>query len=118
MASTCSSTDCAGCSCATKKGERRDFTGNEAVFDLWRNFAEELKEDLDKVLFLASHLMMCKKCFSAFERYHTLAKLIINKMKKALSVLKQDVEFPAIKKPRLNFDAGRFPHPHHLFHLV
>ena len=46
MASTCSSTDCAGCSCATKKGVRRDFTRNEAVFDLWKNFAEELKEDL------------------------------------------------------------------------
>ena len=42
-------------------------------------------------------LMMCKKCFSAFESYHTLAKLIINKMKKALSVFKQDAELPAIK---------------------
>ena len=42
----------------------------------------------------------------SFERYHTLAKLVINKMKKALSVLKQDVELLAIKKPRLDYDTG------------
>ena len=108
MASTsCSSSDCAGCGCATKKGERRDFTRNEAVFNLWKNFAEELKEDL----VVPMSLMMCKKCFSAFERYHTLATLIINNMKKALSVLKQDVELPAIKKARLDFDAGRESFP-------
>ena len=56
-------------------------------------------------------LMMCKKCFSAFERYRTLANQIINKMKKVLGVLKQDVEFPAIKKPRLGFGAGHESFP-------
>ena len=45
MASICNSTDCAGCGFATKKGERRDFTRNEAVLNLWNNFAEEQKED-------------------------------------------------------------------------
>ena len=49
--------------------------------------------------------------FSTFERYHTLAKLIINKMKKALSVLNQDVDLPAIKKPRLDFGVGRESFP-------
>ena len=60
-------------------------------FTYGRILKRNWKEDLNKVLFLASHLMMCKKCFLAFERHHTLAKLIINKMKSALSVLKQDV---------------------------
>ena len=58
-----------------------------------------------------SSAYVLKKCFSAFEKYHTLAKLIINKMNKALSVLKQDVELPGIKKPRLDFDAGRESFP-------
>ena len=79
----------------------------EAVFNIWKNFAEELNE----ALVMRMSLMMCKKCFSTFERYHTLAKLIINNMKKALSVLNQDVELPAIKKPRLDFDVGRESFP-------
>ena len=79
MASTCVVLQTLRCGCATKKGERRDFTRNEAVFNLWKNFAEEPKKDL----VVPMSLMMCKKCFTAFERYHTPAKLIINKMKKA-----------------------------------
>ena len=46
-----------------KKGERRDFTRNEAVFNLRKNFAEELND-----LVVPMSLLMCKKCFSAFER--------------------------------------------------
>ena len=68
---------------------------------------EQFCRGTERRLVVPMSLMMCKKCFSAFERYRTLAKLIINKMKKALSVFKQDVELPAIKKPRLDFDAGR-----------
>ena len=50
-----------------EKGPHRNR--NEAVLNLWKNFAEELKEDL----VVPMSLMMCKKCFSAFERYHTLS---------------------------------------------
>ena len=70
--------------------KEREGTSLEAVFNLWKNFAEVLKEDL----VVPMSLMMCKKCFSAFERYYTLAKLIINKMKKALSVLKKRCRTP------------------------
>ena len=46
-----------------KEKREKGLTRNEAVFNLRNNFAEELKEDL----VVPMSLMMCKKCFSAFE---------------------------------------------------
>lgn len=88
-----------GCGSDLQKGARMDLSKNDTVRELWKEFAVEIDPDIEESS--ERELMMCKKCFAAYERYHSLTASIVSNLNKALGfVVEEGVS--AAKRARLD----------------
>ena len=109
---------CVGCgsNVTYKSSDRRSLqSANSQVITLWKALLdhvlnqEELQVDLD-VDELHSNVLqsgkMCRKCFSAFDRFTTLHNSLIDNMKKAIEIISSTLSSTlGIKRRRLDFSA-------------
>lgn len=112
MAKQSSSIYCFGCGITSRPADRRalDAPGSEHVVEVWKAFAED-EEDISDELLNESAAKMCRKCFSAYERYSKLHDTIEQNFKIAAEVLRRTpsssraqplpLPLPLPKRPRL-----------------
>ena len=82
-----------------KKGERRSVNNSTIVMNSWKQFLDALGKDFD--VFRGKDIMMCRKCFSAYERYGSLQKSISENLMHAMDVIELEA-ISAAKRPRMN----------------
>lgn len=112
-----SSVYCVGCSIICKSSDRRSLTGAEpSVLSTWRELLmHELQNDPDTELDadqtiskLLQNPRLCRKCFSAFDRFSSLHKSITDNLKKVIEVIPCCSQTAGRKRPRLELCTG-FP---------
>lgn len=105
MANESGSVYCFGCGITSRPADRRalDTPGSEHVVEVWKAFAED-EEEFEELL-SESSAKMCRKCFSAYDRYSKLHDTIKENFKRAAEVLRRAPSSsgaqPLPKRPRL-----------------
>lgn len=95
------SPSCCGCGAlGLKSGERRSVNNSGIVLSVWRTSLEEIGGNFED--FSGKSLMMCRKCFSAYERLHCLKKSVTDNLAQAMSALVPDDIAGASKRPRID----------------
>ena len=80
---------CCGCGVlGLRSGERRSVNNSPVVMHVWRTCLEEIGINFND--FSGKELTMCRKCFSAYERLHSLKKSVADKLAHAISALVLD----------------------------
>ena len=92
---------CCGCGILELKSrERRSINNSEVVLHTWRSCLEEIGKEFDD--FSEKNLMMCRKCFSAYERLYSLKKSVAENLVHAMSVLAPEDIASGSKRPRID----------------
>ena len=92
---------CCGCGILELKSrERRSINNSEVVLHTWRSCLEEIGKEFDD--FCEKNLMMCRKCFSAYERLYSLKKSVAENLVHAMSVLAPEDIASGSKRPRID----------------
>ena len=90
---------CCGCGILELKSrERRSINNSEVVLHTWRSCLEEIGKEFDD--FSEKNLMLCRKCFSAYERLYSLKKS--ENLVHAMSVLAPEDIASGSKRPRID----------------
>ena len=90
---------CCGCGVlGLKSGERRSVNNSPVVMHVWRTCLEEIGINFND--FSGKELTMCRKCFSAYERLHSLKKSVADKLAHAMSASVPDDIASVSKRPR------------------
>lgn len=93
---------CCGCgSAGLSKGDRRSVNNSIHVLHTWKVFLGEISKNCDA--YCGSELMMCRKCFSKYERYETIKKSIIDNLVQAMTIVPESEETTsasAAKRPK------------------
>ena len=96
---------CAGCGddLSARQSDRRSLgsAGAVKVLHAWREFLKKLgRGDREEELVGSGNVVMCRKCYSSYERYQKLQREIESKLQCTLSATEH--QHPASKRPRLD----------------